>query len=159
MKLQDEKTQSALLTDGKLQSELVLGWFVGTIEGDLDLELLSSTDDEIVRVVQRGMVLQLVDLIRLFHHVHIPNIKILWEDRWRTKDTERAVSGSDQVLANSSRFCYKSEQMQICLIGKIKWFITARRLVSVSDFSKNPSVTSVPHTHTFVAVGCHLAVL
>lgn len=73
----DENAQSALLTDGKLQSELVLGRFVGTIEGDLDLELLSSTDDEIVRVVQRRVVLQLVDLILPFHHVHVPDVKIL----------------------------------------------------------------------------------
>lgn len=67
----------ARLTDGKLHSELVFSRFVGTIEDDLDLELLPSTDDEIVRVVQHGVVLLLVDLIRPPHHVHVPDVKKL----------------------------------------------------------------------------------
>lgn len=71
------RRQCTRLTDDKLHSELVLSRFVGTIEGDLDLELLSSTDDEKVRVVQRGVVLHLVDLIWPLHHVHAPDVKIL----------------------------------------------------------------------------------
>lgn len=71
------RRQCTQLTDDKLHSELVLSRFVGTIEGDLDLELLSSTDDEKVGVVQRGVVLRLVDLIWPLHHVHAPDVKIL----------------------------------------------------------------------------------
>ena len=65
------------LTDDKLHSKLVARRFVGTVEGDLDLELLSSTDDERVRVVKLGVVLSLVDLIRAPHHVHGQDVKIL----------------------------------------------------------------------------------
>lgn len=52
----------SLLTDDKLQGELVLLGVVGAIEGDLDLELLSPTHDEIVGVVKHGLVLLPVHL-------------------------------------------------------------------------------------------------
>lgn len=52
----------SLLTDDKLQGELVLLGVVGAIEGDLDLELLSPTHDEIVGVVKHGPVLLPVHL-------------------------------------------------------------------------------------------------
>lgn len=61
-------------TDDKLHSELVLLRLVGATEGYLHLELLSSADNEVVRVVQRGVVLRPVALIRPFHHVHIPDV-------------------------------------------------------------------------------------
>lgn len=66
-----------MLTDDKFHSELVLSRFVWTIESDLDLELLPTTDDEIVRIVKPGVVLLLVDLLFPFHHVHIPDVKKL----------------------------------------------------------------------------------
>lgn len=56
---------SSLLTDHKLQGELILLGFVGAIEGDHDLELLSPTHDEIVGVVIHGLVLLLVNLFWL----------------------------------------------------------------------------------------------
>lgn len=81
------------LTDDKLHSKLVASRFVGTIEGDLDLELLSSTDDERVRVVKRGVVLGLVDLIRHPHHVHIHDVKKLWMDRKTAGCVQKHVDG------------------------------------------------------------------
>lgn len=56
---------SSLLTNRELQGELVLLGFVGAVEGDLDLELLSPTHNEIIGVVKRGPVLLLVNLSRL----------------------------------------------------------------------------------------------
>lgn len=65
------------LTNDKLHSELVLSRFIGTVEGDLDLELLSPADDEIVRLVHCGVVIYPVALIWLLYHVHIPDVKII----------------------------------------------------------------------------------
>lgn len=56
---------SSLLTNHKLQGELILLGFVGAIEGDLDVELLSPTHDEIIGVVKAGLVLLLVNLFWL----------------------------------------------------------------------------------------------
>lgn len=56
---------SSLLTNRELQGKLVLLGFVGAVEGDLDLELLSPTHNEIIGVVKRGPVLLLVNLSRL----------------------------------------------------------------------------------------------
>lgn len=69
--------KSTVLTDDKFHSELVLIRFVRTIESDFDLELLSTTDNEIVRIVKPSAVLLLVDLLFPFHHVHIPDVKKL----------------------------------------------------------------------------------
>lgn len=68
---------SSLLTDHKLHGELVLLGFVGAVEGDLDLELLSPTHDEIIGVVKRGPVLLLVGLSWLGHHVHFKDVQEL----------------------------------------------------------------------------------
>lgn len=67
--------QCAELTDDKLQGNLVLSGVVGPVEGDLDLELLTSADDEIVRVVVHGVVLHLVALVGAAHHVHVNDVK------------------------------------------------------------------------------------
>lgn len=69
--------RSSPLTDHKLQGKLILLGFVGAIEGDLDLELLSPTHDEIFGVVKRGPVLLLVILFRLCHHVHLKDVQKL----------------------------------------------------------------------------------
>lgn len=76
------------LTDDKLHGEQVCGGYVGTVEDNLDLELLSSTDEEMVRVEQHGVVFLLVALIRLPHHVHLPNVQILWIGRKRKSEAE-----------------------------------------------------------------------
>lgn len=65
-----------LLTDNKLQSELVFSRFVGTIKGHLDLELLSSANDEIVSVEQHGVVTHPVDLVCPLHHVYFKDVQI-----------------------------------------------------------------------------------
>lgn len=56
---------SSLLTDHKLHSKLILLGFVGAVEGDLDLELLSPTHDEKLGFVKGGAVLLLVRLFWL----------------------------------------------------------------------------------------------
>ena len=84
--------QDAQLTDDKLHSKLVLSRFVRTVEGDLDLELLPSADDEIFRVVQHGVVLHLVVLIWLPHHVHIPDVQVVWMDREQEKLVKSVIS-------------------------------------------------------------------
>lgn len=58
----EKRTRWALLTDDKLQGKLVLFGIVGAIEGELDMELLPPTHDEIVGVVKHGPVLLLVHL-------------------------------------------------------------------------------------------------
>lgn len=58
----EKRMRWALLTDDKLQGELVLFGIVGAIEGELDMELLPPTHDEIVGVVKPGPVLLLVHL-------------------------------------------------------------------------------------------------
>lgn len=58
----EKRMQWALLTDDKLQGELVLFGIVRAIEGELDMELLPPTHDEIVGVVKHGPVLLLVHL-------------------------------------------------------------------------------------------------
>lgn len=62
LKLKHGRCPSSLLTDHKLHSKLVLLGFVGPVEGDLDLELLSPTHDEIIGFVKRGPVLLPVGL-------------------------------------------------------------------------------------------------
>lgn len=69
-----------ILTDDELHSKLVLAGFVRTIETNLDLELLSSTDDEMLRVVVAAAVLLLVDFLFLSHHVNVRDVKELWVD-------------------------------------------------------------------------------
>lgn len=66
---------TALLTDHKLQGQLILLGLVGAIEGDLDQELLSPTHDEKAGVIKRGPVLLLVDLSWLRHHVHLKDVQ------------------------------------------------------------------------------------
>lgn len=66
-----------VLTDDELHSKLVLAGFVRTIEKNLDLELLSSTDDEMLRVVVAAAVLLLVDFLFLSHHVNVHDVKEL----------------------------------------------------------------------------------
>lgn len=58
----EKRMRWALLTDDKLQGKLVLFGIVGAIEGELDMELLPTTHDEIAGVVKHGPVLLLVHL-------------------------------------------------------------------------------------------------
>lgn len=58
----ERRMRRALLTDDKLQGELVLFGIVGAIEGELDMELLPPTHDEKGGVVKHGPVLLLVHL-------------------------------------------------------------------------------------------------
>lgn len=58
----EKRMRWALLTDDKLQGELVPFGIVGTIEGELDVELLAPTHDEMGGVVKHGPVLLLVHL-------------------------------------------------------------------------------------------------
>lgn len=55
----------SLLTDHKLQGKPILLGFVGAVEGELDLELLSPPHNEIIGVVKRGLMLLLVYLFWL----------------------------------------------------------------------------------------------
>lgn len=66
-----------MLTDDKLHSKLVRCGFVRTIENNLDLELLASTDNEMVGVVVAAVVLLLVDFLFPFHHVNVHDVKKL----------------------------------------------------------------------------------
>lgn len=70
----------SVLTDDKLHSKLVLCRFVRTVENDLDLELLASTDDETLGVVVAAVVLLLVDVLFPFHHVNVHDVKELYVD-------------------------------------------------------------------------------
>lgn len=77
----NETSSWKCLTNDKLHGKLVLVRFVSTTEGDLDLELLTSADDEIVAVVQVGAVVGLVGFVSPPHHVHIPDVQEVWIDR------------------------------------------------------------------------------
>lgn len=65
------------LTDDKLHCKLVFGRFVGPIEADLHLKLLSAPHDERLAGVQVRVVPLFIDLLRPFENIDIPDIKKL----------------------------------------------------------------------------------
>lgn len=64
---------------------------------------MTSTDDEIVRVVQVGVVISLIALISPPHHIHIPDVQESWMDRNMQSRNKDAIKTSLKILRDNKQ--------------------------------------------------------